>query len=90
MMRLAAAGLLAAALSAPACTERRGTRCETICKRESDCAEKLRRDDIEVDEAECVEKCRQLERDDDGKKAVADHAACVDGAADCNALLACP
>ena len=45
--------------------------------------------DIKFDQSECVAACSALQRDEDGKKLVADHVACVEKADSCDAVLTC-
>jgi hypothetical protein len=83
---------LAILAGAPACSEPRSSRCETICRREADCAEQASAApevEVEVDEGECVEQCRRLERDPDGATLVEAHARCLTAAPTCQAVLAC-
>ena len=70
------------------CAEKRSERCERVCTREAECAERL--DDESYSKSECVEQCNDLERRSAGAKLVEGHVACVDGAADCAAVRACP
>ena len=70
------------------CAEKRSQRCERACLREADCAERL--DDETYNRGECIEECNDLERKPAGEKLVTAHVECVDGAADCDAVRACP
>ena len=71
-----------------ACRRGTGTRCERVCKAESDCSEKL--DLPDSDKAGCIEACVELERDPRTQTLVDEHVACVGRSRDCVTLLECP
>jgi hypothetical protein len=83
------AALLIAVL-AFGCSPKRSERCEDVCQRESDCAEKLDDDSLTVNKGECVYECNELERAKGGPELVTKHIECVDDALDCRRVLACP
>ncbi|WP_428262600.1 hypothetical protein [Haliangium sp.] len=72
-----------------ACSSSRSPRCKELCQREARCVREQRRLDMHFDEAECVAACTALDRDNEGRHIVDEHAACVDRASDCNAVLGC-
>lgn len=81
------------ALGALACGSSGSKRCEQICRREADCAERVYDDDDDerkVDRAECVDLCTELDRSSEGAAIVTAHEKCVMNAPDCPAVLACP
>ncbi len=84
---------LAAALSGCA-TDRASKECKDVCRSEATCMEEAADTpegaDSKFDQSECVAACSALQRDEDGKKLVAQHVACAEKAKDdCAALLAC-
>lgn len=66
------------------------SRCEKICAREQECAERLGRNGARFDEGECVEQCSQLERLPKAVPALEAHARCVADAPGCAQVLECP
>jgi hypothetical protein len=78
---------LALALASITCSQGTPSRCDRVCAREAQCADLL---ELEVDQAECVERCRELEKQSDTSRAVVEHAACVDQAKSCAAVFDCP
>jgi hypothetical protein len=68
------------------CGRGAGTRCERICRAESDCAEKLQ---LDGDTNGCIEACSALERDPATLRLVDEHARCVLSAPTCDAMLDC-
>lgn len=69
------------------CVRGAGTRCENVCRREADCADKLELPD--GDYGACVEACNELERDSVTARAVEDHVRCVSAAESCAAVMEC-
>jgi hypothetical protein len=89
LQRLLLAVLLAAvATGAAACRSGTGTRCERVCRAETECAEELEIPDVEL--SGCIEACGELERDPRTQPLVDDHVRCVARAKGCAELLACP
>jgi hypothetical protein len=78
---------LAVALLAFTCSRGERSRCERICALEAECAETL---ELDVDRAECVEQCRELEKQSPTSARVDDHVACVERAKSCAAVVDCP
>ena len=72
-----------------ACPASQSSRCKKLCQRQIECIESLARDYVRIDKHECTSACTVLERDSEGKKRVDEFAACVDNAANCEALLNC-
>ena len=83
---------LAPALSGCA-ADRASADCKNVCRREAQCVEEAADDkpggDVRFDQSECVAACSALQRDEDGKKLVAEHVACVGKAKTCDEVLAC-
>jgi hypothetical protein len=77
-------------LLAASCGTRPKSRCERVCAREHDCAQKLKRDGFVSDQGECEETCGQLERDPQTQRFVDVHVKCVDEAQACAQVLDCP
>ena len=69
------------------CVRGAGSRCETVCRREADCADKLELPD--GDFSSCLEACNELERDQVTARAVEAHVACVAAAESCAAVMDC-
>lgn len=93
-MRRALLLALAIAAAPSACaTDRASRECKDVCRREAECVEQAADDkpaaDNKFDQSECVAACSALQRDEDGKKLVADHVACVEKAQSCEAVLDC-
>ena len=69
------------------CVRGAGTRCETVCRREADCADKLELPD--ADFGACLEACNELERDSLTVRAVEAHLRCVGAAESCAQVMEC-
>ena len=73
--------------------DRASADCKNVCRREAQCVEEAAEEkptvDARFDQSECVAACSALQRDEDGKKLVADHVACVGKASGCDAVMAC-
>jgi hypothetical protein len=93
--------LLSSLLLATGCaSERASNECKDVCRKQAQCVDQQREaagdgeagsDQNKFDQSECVAACTALLRDEQGKKIVEQHVACIDRAgADCTALLACP
>lgn len=70
------------------CGGGRQNRCQRVCEKEARCAAELEADD--VDEAECIAECKDLERDPELRRFVDQHLRCVEHAVSCRAVLDCP
>jgi hypothetical protein len=88
--------LLAAALAASlngCAADRASADCKNVCRREAQCVEEAADEkpaaDARFDQSECVAACSALQRDEDGKKLVADHVACVNRSSECDAVMKC-
>ncbi len=69
-----------------ACSSRKPTRCEEVCRREDQCGRELQ---VEVDHSECVDACTALDRDPSYQAVLDRHVSCVFAAVDCRAVLDC-
>ncbi len=83
MRWLVVSAVLAACGRSPA-----GTRCETVCRTEAQCAERLELTDVSY--ASCVEACTELERESATARIVDEHIHCVGEAPSCSAVTECP
>ena len=69
------------------CVRSAGTRCEMVCRREADCADKLELPGGDL--GACVEACHELEREAVTARQVEAHVRCVGAADSCEAVMAC-
>lgn len=89
-MRAALIGvLLLAAFALASCTARGSDRCREVCQREASCVEQSGNENVSFDEGECEAACTSLERDDEGRREVERHAACLSTATACDAVIKC-
>jgi hypothetical protein len=87
-VRLVAGALFALFVAAGTTCSAGRSRCEKVCAREAECAEKLQIPDTDV--PECVEACQALETDDKTRAMVDEHIRCVNAAKSCAAVIDCP
>jgi hypothetical protein len=90
-MRAALIGvfLLVLATMLGACTARGSERCRKVCEREAHCVDEKGATNVSFDEGECESACTSLERDDEGRREVERHAACLSTANNCDAVIEC-
>jgi hypothetical protein len=86
--RLVAGALLGLLILAGTTCSASRSRCEKVCAREAECADKLEIPDTDV--PECVEACQALETDETTRKMVDEHIRCVNNAKSCAAIIDCP
>jgi hypothetical protein len=92
MSRHVSALLAAIALLAVGCSQPRSQRCRDLCALEARCAEEQDENakGQTFDEGECVAACTALERDNEGRARVDEHAACLTAAGtDCVKIRLC-
>jgi len=90
-MRLVLVGVLLfgfAGTSLVACSAPKSARCKKVCKREARCSESARIK-YKVDENECIVSCTSLDRDEEMRRQVSNHIACVEKADNCEQVAAC-
>ena len=93
-MRFIVSSLLGIALLAPAaaCSDTSSKQCNTVCQKETDCAEEQSNngEPYPYDLDECVAACVNLEADKSSIERVKEHMRCAEKAGtDCEALMNC-